>query len=47
MLEDVWWLRPTNNAWHINLAELDAVVKGINLALQWQAKRLHLRTDSF
>ena len=46
VLEDACWLWPANDAWHINLAELDAVVKGVNLALQCQAKRLHLHTDS-
>ena len=45
MLEDACWLQPTNDDWHINLTDLDAVVKGINLALQWQGKRLHLCTD--
>ena len=46
VLEDACWLRPVNDAQHINLAELDAILKGINLALQWRAKRLHLQTDS-
>ena len=46
MLEDACWLQPANDAWHINLAELDTVVKGVNLVLEWQAKRLHLHTDS-
>ena len=27
-IEDACWLRPTNDAAHINLAELDAVMKG-------------------
>ena len=31
---------------HINLAELDAVLQGINLALQWKVKTVHLRMDS-
>ena len=31
---------------HINLAELDAALKGINLALQWKCKVMHLKTDS-
>ena len=31
---------------HINLAELDAVLRGINLALHWKASVIHLRTDS-
>ena len=45
-LEDACWMRPVDDVQHINLAELDAVLKGINLALQWNAKVLHLRTDS-
>ena len=39
-------MRPTNDAAHINLAELDAVMKGINLALQWKVRKLHIHTDS-
>ena len=46
VLEDACWLRPENNAQHINLVELDAMLKGINLALQWQGKLLHVKTDS-
>ena len=46
VVEDACWLRPTNDPQHINLAELDATLKGINLALQWQATVLHLITDS-
>ncbi len=49
ILEDAYWLHPTNDAQHINLAELDTMVKGLNLALQWKARnsssahRLHVR----
>ena len=46
VIEDACWLRPTNNAQHINLAELDVALKGVNLALQWEATVLHLVTDS-
>ena len=46
VLEDACWLRPENDAQHINLAELDAVLKGINLALQWQSRVLRIKTDS-
>ena len=42
ILEDACWLRLTN----INLAELDTTVKGFNLALQWQARTVHMHTDS-
>ena len=31
---------------HINLVELDAVLKGINMALMWEATILHIHTDS-
>ena len=35
IVEEACWLRPINDPRHINLAELDAVIKGVNLALQW------------
>ena len=46
VIVDACWLRPINDAQHLNLTELDAVLKGINLALQWEATVLHLVTDS-
>ena len=46
VLEDACWQQAENNAQHINLAELDAVLKNINLALQWQGKVLHMKTYS-
>ena len=46
VFEDACWLRPTNNAQHINLAEFDAALKGINLALPWKCKVMHLKTYS-
>ena len=45
-IEDACWLQLTNDAAHINLAELDAVMKGINLALQWKVRKLRIHTDS-
>ena len=41
VVEDVCWLCPEKDSQHINLAELDAIIKGINLAILW-----HLFTDS-
>ena len=41
-LEDTFWLRPINDAQHINLVELEAKMK----VLQWQASMVHLYTDS-
>ena len=46
ILEDACWLHLTNNIQNINLAELDTMVKGLNLALQWQTRTVHLHTDS-
>ena len=44
IVEDCW-LRPTNDAKHINLAELDTALKDINMVLQWQAAVLYLFTN--
>ena len=46
IIEDASWLRPVHADKHVNLAELDAVLKGITLALDWKASVIHLRTDS-
>ena len=46
IMEDACWLQLENDARHINLAELDATLKGVNLALQWQARVFHIITDS-
>ncbi|XP_003370059.1 conserved hypothetical protein [Trichinella spiralis] len=45
IVEDAAWLRP-DDAQHINMAELDAVIRGLNLALSWQMRRIRLMTDS-
>ena len=45
VVEDGSWLR-SEDASHINMAELDAVVKGVNMAILWNMKKIHLRTDS-
>ena len=45
-VEDACLLRPTNDAAHINLAELNAVMKGVNLALQCKVRKLRIHTDS-
>ncbi len=46
VVEDGAWLRKPRDATHINIAELDAVVKGLNLALRWGFKRVEIKTDS-
>ncbi|KFD62362.1 hypothetical protein M514_25485 [Trichuris suis] len=45
IVEDAAWLRP-NDACHINMAEVDAAIKGLNLALSWNVKTVELMTDS-
>ena len=46
VVEDACWLHPEKDSQHINLAELDAIIKGINLAIFWKMTTLHLFTDS-
>ena len=46
VVEDACWLRPAKDSQHINLAELDAIIKGVNLAILWKTTTLHLFTDS-
>ena len=46
VVEDASWLRSEDSSSHINMAELDAVIKGVNAALAWKLKKLQVRTDS-
>ena len=46
VVEDACWLRPEKDSQHINLTELNAIIKGINLAILWKTTTLHLFTDS-
>ena len=46
VVEDAAWLRKKEDNTHINVAELEAVVKGVNLALKWNIRRLQIMTDS-
>ncbi|KFD61492.1 hypothetical protein M514_26305 [Trichuris suis] len=45
VIEDAAWLR-SDDTQHINMAELDAVIKGLNLGLSWQMKDNDRMTDS-
>ncbi|KAG0725027.1 hypothetical protein GWK47_039405 [Chionoecetes opilio] len=45
VIEDACWLR-RDECSHINLAELDAVNKGLNLAIAWKMSKLTIMTDS-
>ncbi|XP_065654459.1 uncharacterized protein LOC136081104 [Hydra vulgaris] len=46
IIKDAAWLRSINDVMHINIAELDAVMGGINLATKWDIKHLSVFTDS-
>ena len=45
VVEDVYWLRPSDGT-HINMAELDAALKGVNMVIFWGAAKVRLMTDS-
>ncbi|XP_004206279.1 uncharacterized protein LOC101239763 [Hydra vulgaris] len=44
--EDATWLRKEMSEDHINMAELDAVMRGMNMALTWKLKKVTIFTDS-
>ncbi|XP_076031925.1 uncharacterized protein LOC143019828 [Oratosquilla oratoria] len=46
VVEDGAWQRKKDDYHHINMSELDAVIKGINLALKWGLREIEIRTDS-
>ena len=46
IIEDEAWLRSINDVSRINIAELDAVVRGINLFVKWNVKNLSVFTNS-
>lgn len=42
-VEDAAWLRKKNDYSHINVAELDAIMKEVDLALKWGLKVIEIR----
>ncbi|XP_065658274.1 uncharacterized protein LOC136082778 [Hydra vulgaris] len=46
IVEDCSWLRKQDDTAHINLAELEAVIKGINLATKWGFECITIKCDS-
>lgn len=46
VVEDATWLRKKDDHNHINVAELEAALKGLNLGLQWGLKKIRIITDS-
>ena len=45
-VEDAAWLRKADDHHHINVAELEAVLKGVNLCIKWGLKDITIKTDS-
>ena len=46
IVEDASWLRKQNDSQHINMSELDAAIKGINMTMKWGRRKMTLFTDS-
>lgn len=46
VVEDASWLRKKSDSLHINVAELEAVARGINLAILWGFTTFTVATDS-
>ena len=46
IVEDCSWLRERGDKRHINVAELEAALKGLTLAAEWSVRKLRLVTDS-
>jgi len=46
VVEDASWLRRTDDTSHINLSELQSVIKGLNMALSWNLRQIRVKTDS-
>ena len=45
-VEDASWMRKKGDYTHINVAELEAVLKGVNLCAKWNLKNVEIVTDS-
>ena len=46
VIEDAAWLHSPNDMSHINMAELEVAILGVNLCLRWGVTRFTLKTDS-
>ena len=46
IIEDVSWLKSSCNATQINVNDLEAAIKGINLTIRWNIMKMILHTDS-
>ncbi|KAI0988920.1 hypothetical protein GJ496_009409 [Pomphorhynchus laevis] len=45
VLEDASWSLRVDDCKHFNAAELDAVLKGLRMAIQWELSAIMLATD--
>lgn len=44
--EDASWLQKKDDVAHFNVAELETVIKGINLALKWGLQEIKVKLNS-
>ena len=45
VVEDACWLRKNDDN-HINVTELEAIIKGLNLGIKWNLRQMNIFTDS-
>ena len=46
VVKNATWLRKKSDYNHINVAKLNATIKGVKLALEWGLKEIEIRTNS-
>jgi transposase InsO family protein len=46
VVEDASWLRKKDDGAHINVAELEAAIKGLSIALKWGLRKIVIMIDS-
>lgn len=46
LIKNACWLCPVNDVQHINMVELDAMLKGIKLTLEWETDVFYLKINS-
>ena len=46
IVEDTAWVCKSTDCAHVNVADLDAILKGVNLALKWKLHEIEVMTDS-
>ena len=45
-MEDRSWLHAVSDRQHINISELDSIIKGLEMAVDWKLTKITLYTNS-